>query len=145
MKGRPDDWTRIVRAKWRNVRAYIVSGAHPPCIKMAKDEIAHVDRVMTHVLLEDVRGLMPGKHWFMAVVLCPGDDLHGLAEWAKGQDASRIHFYLHKDTSAQALAPWRHAGLPLSRIEEERFSAYGRMHARLGLDLSDQVYGDFAP
>lgn len=142
MKGRPDDWTRVVRANWRKVEAFIVSGRHPSCLRMAKDEVAFIQRVMRHVPLAEVGGLRPRGHWFMAVVVCPGDDLGGLAAWARGQDAERVHFYLHKDASLQALAPWRDAGLPLSRVEE--FTHYGKMHARLGLDLSDQVYGDFA-
>lgn len=145
MRARPDDWTSVVRANWRKVKAYVVSGRHPSCLRMAKDEVEHIDRVMGHVPLDAVAGLEPAEHWFMAVIVCPGDDLHALAAWAQGRDADRVHFYLHRDAVATALVPWRDAGHPLNRIEEERFTAYGRMHAKLGLDLSDQVYGDFAP
>lgn len=145
MKGRPDDWTRIVRANWRRLTAYIVSSTRPSCLKMAQDEVRFIDRVMEHVPLDDVHRLAPATHWFMAVIVCPGDDLTGLARWAKGKDADQVHFYLHKDTDTQALAPWRDAGHSLSRVEEERFASYGRMHAKLGLDLNDQVYGDFGP
>lgn len=143
MRGRPDDWTRIVRANWKKVTAYIVSSAHPSCIKMAADEVQHINRVMLHVPLGEVTKLKLPRHWFMAVIVCPGDDLAGLAQWAKEQDATRVHFYLHKAAEAQVLAPWRDAGLPLSRIEEQRFTSYGPMHGKLGLALSDQVYGDF--
>lgn len=145
MKGRADDWTRVVQANWKKVTAFIVSSAHPSCVKMAADEVSAIDRVMQHVALAGIRALKPPRHWFMAVIVCPGDDLTALAAWARGQDAQRIHFYLHKDASVKSLTTWRDAGLPLTRIEEERFTAYGRMHKKLGLDLSDQVYVDFCP
>jgi len=145
MRGRPGDWTVVVRSNWRKVTAYVVSGKHPSCLRMARDEVEHIDRVMRHVPLDHVADLRPRKHWFMAVIVCPGDDLGGLADWARDKDADRVHFYLHRNTDAAALAPWRDAGHPLDRIEEERFTAYGRMHTKMGLDLSDQVYGDFAP
>lgn len=144
MKGRPDDWTHVVRAQWREVAAYIVSSAHPTCLKMAKDEVAFIRRNMRQVLLDRVPALEPGPHWFMAVVLCPGDALEPLVRWARGVDARRVHFYLHADAEARLLAPWRDAGLPLSRISQG-FRAYGPLHQELGLDLSDQVYADFAP
>lgn len=145
MKGRPDDWTNVVRANWRHVTAYIVSSDHPSCLKMAKDEVAFVNRVMHWVPLDAIESVRPAGASFMAVVVCPGDDLQDLAWWAQEQEADRVHFYLHKDTDTKVLAPWRDAGLPLARVEAERFTTYGKMHAKLGLDLSDQVYGDFAP
>lgn len=145
MKGRPDDWTRVVQGDWRKLTAYIVSSDHPSCVRMAKDEVASIDRVMQHVPLPAIGDLKPAKHWFMAVVLCPGDDLRGLAAWAKHQDVDRVHFYFHRDADAASLAPWRDAGLPLARVEQERFTGHGRMHSRLGLDLSDRVYADFSP
>jgi hypothetical protein len=145
MKGRPDDWTAVVRANWKRMTAYIVSSHHPFCLRMAKDEVRFIDRVMVHVPLDQITTLRPKKNWFMAVVVCPGDELAGLAAWAKGKDTGRVHFYLHRDADPSALAPWRDAGHPLSRVEEERFTTYGRMHAKLGLDLNDQVYGDFTP
>ncbi len=145
MKARPDDWTHVVRAHWPKLTAYIVSSAHPSCVKMAKDEIAHIERVMEHVPLADIAALRPRKHWFMAVIVCPGDDLSGLAKWAKKHDAQRVHFYFHRDAKKTLLAPWRDAGHSLARVEQEQFATYGRMHAKLGLALNDQVYGDFCP
>ena len=145
MKGRADDWTRIVQSSWKKVTAYIVSSAHPSCVKMASDEVSEINRVMQHVALADIHAVKPPRHWFMAVIVCPGDNLSGMAAWASDKDARRIHFYLHKGASAKSLAIWRDAGLPLTRIEEERFTVYGRMHKKLGLDLSDQVYADFCP
>jgi len=144
MKGRPQDWTVTVRTHWRQVTAYIVSSSHPSCIRMAADEVAHIERNMVHVELTQIARLKPARHWFMAVLVCPGDDLAGLAQWAKGREATRVHFYFHKETDTQALAPWRDAGLPLSRVAEERYTKFGPLHKQLGLDLSDQVYGDFA-
>lgn len=145
MKGRPDDWTTVVKANWKRLTTYIVSSDHPSCVKMAKDDIRFIDRHMKHVPLGEVAALDPPDHWFMAVILCPGDDLGVLAKWAADQDADRIHFYLHKDTDVQVLAPWRDADLPLDRIEMQRFTTWGPLHKVLGLDLNDQVYGDFAP
>lgn len=145
MKARADDWTAIVRAHWRQVTAYIVSSHHPSCIRMAKDEVTHIQRVMQWIALDGIAALRPARRWFMAVIICPGDDLAPLAKWAKGRAADRIHFYLHADADPQQLAPWRDAGLPLDHVEEQRFRSFGPMHARLGLALSDRVYGDFAP
>ncbi len=145
MKGRPDDYARVVRDNWRSVKAYIVTGAHPSCVKMAKDEVRHIERNMERVLLADINRLRPSAKWFMAVIVCPGDDLGALAKWATRHEAGRIYFYLHKDADPQAFAAWRDAGLPLNHIDiEQRFTTYGRMHKTLGLDLSDQVYTDFA-
>ena len=143
MKGRPEDWTATVARNWPKVTAYLVSSNHPSCVRMARDEARFIDRVMVHVTLDGLDRLTPARHWFMAVVVCPGDDLTPLVAWAKARDASRIHFYLHRDASTGSLAPWRDAGLPLNRVEEERFTSYGPMHRRLGLDLSDRVYADF--
>lgn len=145
MKGRADDWTRIVQSNWRKLTAYIVSSAHPSCVKMALEEVSEINRVMRHVTLADVQAVRPPRHWFMAVIVCPGDDLTGLAAWAARHDARRIHFYLHRDADVKCLETWRDTGLPLTRVEEERFASYGRMHKKLGLDLSDQVYADFCP
>lgn len=145
MKGRPDDWTAVVRGNWAKMTAYVVSSHDPSCIRMAKDEVEHIDRVMVHVPLDGIQGLATPKHWFMAVIVCPADNLAGLAAWARSQDAQRVHFYLHKDAEPHLLAPWRDAGHPLSRVEAERFAHFGRLHAKLGLDRSDQVYGDFGP
>lgn len=145
MKGRPSDWTRVVRGHWRKVTAYVVSSRHPSCLQMAQEEVANIDRVMVRVELGRVAKLKPPKNWFMAVIVCPGDDLEGLAKWARGRDTNRVHFYLHKETPTLLLAPWRNAGLALTRVAEDRFTTYGRLHKQLGLDLSDQVYGDFAP
>lgn len=145
MRGRPDDWTATVRGNWKKVTAYLVSSDHPSCLKMAKDEMQHINRVMQHVPLAAIAKLQPTRHWFMAVIVCPGDNLDGLAAWAKGHDTDRVHFYLHRDAESQILAPWREAGYALDRVAIERYTTYGRMHAQLGRDLSDQVYSDFAP
>ena len=145
MRGRPGDWTATVRAHWRDVTAYIVSSDHRSCLRMAREEVVFIQRRMRHVRLVRIASLRPTLHWFMAVIVCPGDDLQALATWAIGKDAKRVHFYLHRDTELEALAPWRDAGHPLSRVTDRRFTAYGPLHALLGLDLSDQVYDDFAP
>lgn len=144
MKGRPDDWTSVVRKEWRHLTAYIVSSRHPSCVRMAQDEVRFIDRRMTHAHLDQILSLSPGPHWFMAVIVCPGDDLSQLASWAIGREAERVHFYLHKESKPVQLTPWRDAGLPLSRISTG-WTTWGPLHKELGLDLNDQVYGDFAP
>lgn len=143
MKGRPADFARVVRRHWRSTTAYIVSGHDPMCLQMAKDEVAWIHRRMEHVLLDALPG-RPGGSWFMAVVVCPGDDLAALAQWMTVHGADRVRFYLHEKATPRQLAPVRDAGHDLRHVRPERYTTYAQMHKRLGLDLSDQVYEDRA-
>lgn len=144
MKGRPADFPRVVKRHWKDTTAYIVSSHDPMCLQMAKDEVRWIDRRMVHVLLDALPG-GPGNSWFMAIIVCPGDDLAGLARWMTTHGVGRVRFYLHTEATARQLAPIRDAGHDLRHVRPERYEAYGPMHKRLGLDLSDQIYEDWAP
>lgn len=134
------DFASIVGKHWRRTTGYVVTG-HEPCISIGSDEIRHVERRLVHVRLAGVRSLRPTASWFMAVLVCPGDDLTGLAQWATAVDAERVHFYLHARARAAQLAPWRDAGHPLESVEEG-IRSWAALHKVLGWDLNLQVYDD---
>lgn len=144
MKGRPEDWTRVVAANARSTLAFIVSGRNPNCLKMALDEVDHINRWMKQCLLDSLPAELP-ESWFMAVIVCPGDDLEHLAAWMTKHGGDRVRFYLHRDASPRQLAPVKNAGHGLRHVRPERYTAYGQLHKRLGWDLSDQIYEDFRP
>jgi hypothetical protein len=144
MKDRPEDWTRVVANHSHSTLAFIVNRNQPNCLTMAADEVEHIDRWMQQILLADLPVTIPDS-WFMAVILCPGDDLRPLAAWMTRHGADRVRFYLHRDARTEQLAPIRDAGHDLRHVRPERYTAYGPLHKRLGLDLSDQIYEDFRP
>ena len=144
MKDRPEDWARVVAAHSHSTLALVASGHRPSCLKMASDEVRHIKRWMRQVLFDRLPPRVPDS-WFMAVIVCPGDDLTPLAAWMTTHGADRVRFYLHKDADAKQLAPIKDAGHELRHVRPERYASYGPMHKRLGLDLSDQIYEDFRP
>lgn len=144
MKGRPTDWAHVIGAHKHDCKAFIVSSQNPSCLKLAKEEVAHINRWMEARTLDDLPREVPDS-WFMAVVVCPDDDLVPLAVWMKAHGGDRVRFYLHADAAASQLLPIQAAGHELRHVRPERYQAYGRMHQRLGLDLSDQIYEDFQP
>lgn len=137
------DFASVVAKSWMKTTGFIVS-SREPCISIGRDEVRHVKRRLVPVHLEDVPRLRPTGSWFMAVIVCPGDDLEGVARWAKGKDAERVHFYLHANARAAQLAPWQDAGLPLDHVDEGILS-WGSLHKMLGWDLNVQVYDDHRP
>lgn len=68
MKGRPADWTSVVGARKHACKAFIVSSRHPSCLKMAQDEVAHINRWMERRTMDDLPNELPDS-WFMAVVV----------------------------------------------------------------------------
>lgn len=138
-----DDFVAVVRRAWPKTAGFLVAG-EPPCIPIVRDEIRHVRRRLSFVSLEDVESVTVSGSWFMAVIVCPGDDLTGLARWATGHDVHRVHFYLHADTPKRRLAPWRDAGHPLTHVDD-RITSWKNLHKVLGWDLNVQVYTDHRP
>lgn len=137
------DFASVVAKNWAKTTGFIAT-ATEPCITIGRDEVRHVKRRLVPVNLGELAGLQPTGSWFMAVVVCPDDDLGGLARWAKGKDAGRVHFYLHANARPRQLAPWRDAGLPLDHIDEG-IRSWGQLHKVLGWDLNMQVYDDHRP
>jgi len=144
MKGRPDDWTRVIAAHAHDTKAFIASSQQPHCLKLAADEVKHINRWMKQVSFDDLPAKLPDS-WFLAAIVCPEDDLSPLASWMTKHGADRVRFYLHRSANAEQLAPIIAAGHDLRHVRPERYTAYGAMHKRLGLDLSDQIYEDFRP
>ena len=144
MKGRSADWTAVVRKHAHSTLAIIVSTQHPHCLKMAADEVRHINRWMTRLTVDELPDVLPDS-WFMAIIVCPEDDLTQLAAWMTTHGAERVRFYLHRDAKTRQLGPIRDAGHELRHVRPERYSSFGKMHQRLGLDLSDQIYEDFRP
>lgn len=136
------DFAAVVRAHWPETTGYVVAGS-PPCIQIGEDEVANVRRRLEFVHLADVSTLVPDGSWFMAVIVCPGDDLAALAAWAQDREVGRVYFYLHADADGSALAPWQAAGLPTDRVDDG-FRSWGPLHKVMGLDLNRQVYEDHA-
>ncbi len=143
MKGRPADWTGVVVAHKHDCKAFIVSSHHPSCLKMARDEVKHINRWMEARTFDDLPDVPDS--WFMAVIVCPGDDLTPLAAWMSTHGGERVRFYLHPGADTAALTPIRTQGHDLRHVRPERYATYGAMHQRLGQDLSDQIYEDFQP
>jgi hypothetical protein len=136
----PPDFASVVAENWRKTTGYLVAG-HEPCIQIGQDEVRHVRRRLVIVDLAAIENVQPEGSWFMAVIVCRGDDLSGLAAWAARFDVSRIHFYLHTKADTAQLVPWRDAGLPLDRIDEGH-SSWRSLHKVLGWDLNVRVYDD---
>lgn len=139
MRG-PDGFAAVVARHWKDTAGYLVTGREP-CISIAKAEVRHVRRRLKQVAHADLGDVDPPASWFMAVLVCAGDDLAPLAAWAKGREVGRIHFYLHAEAKALQLAPWRDAGFPLDRVDEG-FTSWTTLHRRLGFDLNARVYED---
>jgi hypothetical protein len=136
----PPDFASVVAKHWKETTAYIVTGREP-CVSIGRDEVLHVERRLVPVAWDEVARLRPGRSWLMAVILCPGDDVEGLARWAASKDATRVHFYLHARAHLKQLAPWRDAGLPLDHVDDG-VRSWGALHKVLGWDLNMQVYDD---
>lgn len=144
MRGRAEDWTRVVRAHAHDTLAIIVSSRHPSCLKMAADEVKFIKRRMTSALIDELPEELPDS-WFLAVIVCPDDDLSALAQWMTAHGGDRVRFYLARDADASLLGPIRDAGHDLRHVRPEKYTSFGKLHKRLGLDLSDQIYEDFRP
>lgn len=144
MKGRPEGWTEVVRKHAHSTLAIIVSARHPSCLQMAAAEVEFINRWMTRTTIDDLPDELPDS-WFMAVIVCPEDDLAVLAHWMTTHGANRVRFYMHRDAEASLLGPIRDAGHDLRHVRPEKYASYGKLHKRLGLDLSDQIYEDFRP
>lgn len=134
------EFSAVVRRHWKDTTGYLVAGAQP-CIQVAHDEIRHVQRRFVFVDATSIYGLEPEGSWFMGIIVCKGDELDALAEWARDHEAERVHFYLHKDADPAQLTPWRDAGLPLGKVEQD-LSSWRDLHKVLGWDLNIQVWED---
>lgn len=136
------DYAAVVRANHQTT-GYIMA-SRQPCITIRDDEVRHINRRLVALIPDDLDALEPGMSWLMAVVLCPGDDSHALAAWAKRAGApERVRFYLHPDTHVNdALAAWADAGFAAAKVDV--VASWKELHPGFGRALNDQVYADFA-
>ncbi len=110
-----------------------------------------VERVTgRNLVLTDVESLLHHplpESWALAVLLCPGDDTAGLAEWARGVSESdreqRIWFYESPGIdAARAYAPWLRAGHG-SEILRDTFDGWKDFNRLFGNDLNQRIWLDF--
>ena len=145
---RHPDASDIVRAHWRRAECFLIA-QNDPCISIRDDEIALLDRHVHGGFPADLQAWRRPPIWFVAVVVCPDDDLTDLTRFVVEQawDPRRFHFYLHADTDPEVMRPWAEAGLPLDRVDTEGKQGRplvdaGTLNALLGLHFNLQILRD---
>lgn len=138
-------WRDTVARHWRDTTAYLLALSEP-CITIRDDELAAVreNRVLVGLDSKALSDWRPTDSWFMAVLLCPGDDLRPVIRWVEQQqlDASRIHFYVHREEDVHGfMAPWHDAGLPTTQVDAG-IPDWKALHRLFGLHLSDRILAD---
>lgn len=141
---RPEDWTQTVRENHRDAKAWVAASSEP-CLSVRDDEVDQVDRILSGADF----GNLPSEDerpdiWVVAVIVCPGDDLEPVIEWAKtldDEDIDRVQFYYHSDVNVETVTtPWTDAGFPDPfTYEVEDFTTF---HDQFGWEFNDQVYRD---
>jgi hypothetical protein len=141
------DWHDVVAKNWHKTTAYLYA-LREPCLIIQQDELEAIqdNRVLVGLDEAAIHAWTPTGSWFLAVILCPGDDTQTLVQWIHDHDADpdRIHFYAHPDTDPyQALEAWKQAGLPPPQVDLD-IDSWQRLHKRFGRDLSVQILRDWA-
>lgn len=121
----------------------LVYAQREPCIKVQRDELANINRVVVALGPGQLRNFRPRHSWMAAILICKGDNTEELADIVQdgGHDPARFHFYLHKDADRSALKAWAAAGLPLDRVDEG-IKDWKSLHKLLGIDFNVQVVDD---
>lgn len=139
-------WYEVVREHWRETTAFLLAESDP-CIEIRDAELEAIEgnRVLRGGSFADLEAWEPPASWMLAVLLCPGDSTQRLASWAAKHaiEAERVHFYLHPDTSWEALRGWHEAGLPTDRVDDD-IDSWERLHRLFGLALSERIVRDHA-
>jgi hypothetical protein len=138
-------WRDTVARHWRDTTAYLLALSEP-CIGIRDDELEAIKKNRVLVGLEPaaLRTWRPSGSWFMAVLLCPGDDLQPVIDWVQAHDvdAGRIHFYIHKAKDVHNfMAAWHEAGLPTEDVDAG-IPDWKHLHHLFGLHLSDRILAD---
>lgn len=139
------NWHDVVQANWRRTTAYLFALAEP-CISIRDDELRAIkaNRVLVGLSPADLHKWTPPESWFMAVILCPGDDLAPLVAWATRHrvDASRIHFYVRREADLHAfMAQWSKAGFATDGADAG-ITTWKELHHLFGLHLSNRILLD---
>lgn len=142
------DWRDTVARNWKNTTAYLLALGHP-CIRIRDDELEAIkdNRVLVGLDASALQDWDPPSSWFMAVLLCPGDDLQPVIDWATAHDvdAARVHFYVHRERDRHRfMATWHEAGLPTDNVDAG-IRDWKELHRLFGLHLSDRILSDALP
>ena len=139
------NWHAIVDANWRHTTAYLLALGEP-CITIRNNELQAVkaNRVLIGMSGANLEGWTPPKSWFMAVILCAGDDMQPLIDWATkhGVDESRIHFYVNQESDLGAfMTQWHEAGFETDGADSS-ITTWKELHHLFGLHLSNRILMD---
>lgn len=139
----PPGYPDVVRTHHRKTAGYLLA-THPACREVVGEELERVARNLKPIEPEGLARFRPAGSWFLAVLLCPGDDTEAIAAWAsrlKLEDLERVRFYLHPKADLEtAMDAWLKAGLELPPAVVVRdFAAF---HKVFGKHLNDRVWQD---
>ncbi len=105
------------------------------------------DWSVTRISMSDLADLALKDSWFMAVLVCPGDGLDDLIQWAKWLDrpeARRIQFFARPSVEEDSIEdPWIEAGLPFTGVV--RFSGFKDFHPEFARAVLEHVMDDWGP
>lgn len=139
------NWHDIVATNWRKTTAYLLALGEP-CLTIRDHELQAIkaNRVLVGVSAGDLESWTPPASWFMAVILCPGDNLQPVIAWATkhGVDESRIHFYVDRERDLGAfMAQWHEAGFATDGADSG-ITTWKDLHHAFGLHLSNRILMD---
>lgn len=116
-----------------------------PCLRIVADEVRHVKRTLSALAPGSTPPSSRPKSWVLAILVCPGDTLQGIAPWVRGlaaRDRERVYLYFHPETDiVAALAPWYASGLddPITSLAHD----FKSFHKSFGARMNLQTYLDF--
>lgn len=133
-----------VRPHLKQTTGYVLARAGD-CLDLQRREVGLKNRPFFKPLKPgELHALKLPRSWFLAVLLCPGDDTRELAAWVRAlpaADRRRIRFYYYTGTrAAQALAQWYGAGL--GPVRDDEIDGWIRFHHKFGAHHAIQVYED---
>jgi hypothetical protein len=146
------DASKIVRKHWHEAQCFIIA-EQEPCVTLAEDEVGNIgtNRQLISGTAANLLDWNPPKSWYIAVVVCRGDDTTTLVQSVRQAklDPSRIHFYIHADGDSRSLIAWRDAGFPLDRVDDKTpdgrpIHDWKDLHKGLGLHFNSQIVMDFS-
>lgn len=148
----PPEAYETVRRNWRATAGYVIARTGD-CLEVQEQETwgprGRVrGRRFAPIPPTELARLSLPVSWFAGIILCPGDPLEEIVEWAKGlstADLERIILYLHPgfDESA-AKRTWAAAGLRDPKTV--RFDgSWGNFHHLFGNHHAWRVFLDHPP
>jgi hypothetical protein len=117
----------------------------PPCTRIVVDEVRNVKRTLKALGPGDIPPSPLPRSWVLALLVCPGDTLEGIATWVRrlpARDRERVYLFFHPDVDrVAALASWYEAGLddPIVSLAHD----FRSFHKSFGARMNLQTYLDF--